>query len=202
MKLKHTKVATLAATLITFGSLAGGANAAISFTSMGNDLVVNITSPISFSVTTALATDTRWGLRLENVFTVAQSTNIVPGSTTSTIDLAGTTSTTTLNQHGVFTFGSTTGQDLFVFWNPPSYTPTINDSISISSGTFTLNGFLDSGISPDTVATSTTASIIQGANGKAIASTSVALLAIPEPSSALLLGLGALSLLARRKRTA
>ncbi|MDB4143269.1 hypothetical protein OAF06_01530 [Akkermansiaceae bacterium] len=32
MKLKQTKVATLAATLITFGSLAGGANAALTIT--------------------------------------------------------------------------------------------------------------------------------------------------------------------------
>lgn len=32
MKPKHTKVATLAVTLITFGSLAGGANAALTIT--------------------------------------------------------------------------------------------------------------------------------------------------------------------------
>ena len=54
MKLKHTKVATLAATLITFGSLAGGANAAVTVTTSGSGSGGDIS--ITFSAVDFLAT--------------------------------------------------------------------------------------------------------------------------------------------------
>lgn len=51
MKLKHTKVATLAATLITFGSLAGGANGAILINDEGGGTYQAVINPITISIT-------------------------------------------------------------------------------------------------------------------------------------------------------
>lgn len=198
MKLKNKKVATLAATLITLGSLAGGANAAITFATVnGDDLEVNIDAPITFNVTTTSSNSGFWGIVLEDVYTSDQTDNSTfTVSATSTISFGATTST------GPILAGVSTGvglpgaRDIMLLWQTPSSAPTAGSTVTVSSGKYTIG---DAGATLPDVTGNINAALISTASFTAQGATTTVSV-VPEPSSALLLGFGALGVLARRRR--
>lgn len=204
MKLKHTKVATLAATLITFGSLAGIANAATitfddAWTSLGQSA-----SPGSFYSSQGVAiSGTFFGL-------VGGVGNGDPGNW----DLEGTVGSAFLGINQ-----GTSGNPTFTFSVPQT------GSIDIGVPRWTSN-FLVSGSLGGSSVFSSSISISDDNNGQGTWSTfsfsdpidtiqvqltsgsaiaygidNVSVTAVPEPSSALLMGLGALGFVAHRRRT-
>jgi hypothetical protein len=201
--MKHTlkSVRSLAATLITFGSLAGGANAALSLV---------FSQDLTTSQTTVTLTATS--------FTVAglatTTTNPIGGSSTFMRPLSGVvafsgptdmsfSAATTLYIIPSYNFG-TGGNDTVASQLSPSnpflfigagaiglFPGHESDDISNFVGTATYSGdFAAKGISP-------TPQTITFSNGQELA---ISFQTVPEPSAAILVGLGALGLLAKRRR--
>lgn len=187
MKLKHTKVATLAATLITFGSLAGGANGAlITFDGVPASTIPAAPyeeSGFTITATTGANAVFNGGVFSSNYFTYQGST---------------TTATIVLSSGGAFNLDSL---DLGLGQN------SVGGSTDI-----TLVGNFFGGGSINTTFNNVTAvqnEVLVGWNNLVSVTISgtddpgidnINASAVPEPSSALLAGLGVLGLLARRKR--
>jgi len=205
MKLNHTKVATLAATLIIFGSLAGGANAAVIFSNPGGTLNVTFTDAVDYTVNSSQTFD-YYHLIIRDVYTSAQPNNWSGGS-----GVAGASSTATLthinsglaNDGSVFdsailNYNVPDSNDLILGFHWSSVLPvTSGDTFTLSAGTYFTN-HLNVAL-PDSNATSFDTLLVNG--GSFNQATSVQTL-IPEPSSALLVGLSALGLaVARRRKT-
>ena len=218
MKLKHTKVATLAATLITFGSLAGGANAALSFTfqEVGDDVV--LTSSGSFDITglpDATASFDSWGWvgiqasgGLGGVIG-AQDGNIHSGfsSTNAAVTWNVGTDTSVIGNwySGGFVNASggsvgSRGFTTYVSWGTLSgFTYNSGDLVGSTwipdlSAAYLNTDLSGLGITPGSY------SVVDSITGESI-TINAANAAIPEPSSVLLLGLGTLGLSVRRRRT-
>ena len=193
------KVATLAATLITFGSLAGGANGAITLniTDNGTDLIM--TASGSFDLTNAPAKASTSGLGANAlVAPPLDAYGWETGAGTSThydVTFSGSLAGTANAFPADFTtvtvpFWVDFDQALLVFQNG-----VVNGSVNESA---TFNGITlsDLGmIGGESVTASWGLASIDEQITINVGS------AIPEPSSALLLGLGALSFAARRRRT-
>jgi len=213
MKLKHKKVATLAATLITLGSLAGGANAAVitytdrsafeaalststllDFEGLAAGLATNLGTSISFGDLTYANSGAVWSTAFHGAPTIQvgdqndQNTviSLTAGYDGLGMDLgllfgAGFISVELRDVTNNLIYSDT----LSVTDNDNLGTPAttffgfINDSGDIGSLTLLSGGF------------PTTDNVIFGSAAT-----------VPEPSSALLLGLGALGFVSRRKRTA
>jgi hypothetical protein len=199
MKLKHNKVATLAATLITFGSLAGGANAAITFS---GDLVAGLTVSVSSSVN--FTVDQNAGglgtiyLGFQDVYTSDQtfdnqSTIVQP----ITLTLNGGTPVSANSFLHSNVLGEVSPRDFYVGFDFSGQSVSVGDTFVLSSGTATSNPNFDI---PDAVGATVELDLFNSNNGNTL--TSGAIVSVPEPSSAILLGLGALGVLVRRKRTA
>lgn len=208
---RNTPAHILLASALMLPMLTSAANAAIVLsvgTDDPNDLVVTITESIVIPVslpsgTTETPTDNRWGIRLENVFTTAQAKFLVLGEATSTMTVpAGVSFNLVPRDSGVYFYGDSTGKDLILSWmflQHSALTP--GQTGTVSTGNYVLKGFLSSGNMPDTGASSVTVSFIESGRGQGYGSTSVAYSSpIPEPSSALVLGLGALAAGLRRRR--
>jgi len=177
MKLKHKKMATLAATLITFGFLSGGANAAIlwqwSFdgeagtfltdgTLVGGSAVAGTYNVTDFSITQTAATIPLGSISGGQWNEGAQS------GTGFAWD--GSTDTEWFRAAGAFTNGA-------------NYFPSVGfERISFFPGDYSVDNLLSS----SNLASSNSLTLVPGA--------------VPEPSSVFLFGLGALALTARRKR--
>ena len=191
----------LAATLITFGSLAGGANAAITFSQEAGTgvLEVHFSQAISFNVTTS-ANFNIYNVVLEDVYSVNQTENwgnlsTTTSTTTLTLNNPGSIQNSTCFDGGILSFGALDLNDLgLIFVFPSSQTVGIGDTFLLSAGTYSFEKPLPL---PDV--TSFSAYVVKGSDISQV-SNSVPVSSIPEPSSALLVGLGALGLVASRRR--
>ena len=212
--MKHTlkSVRTLAATLITFGSLAGGANAAISFivntqtglvtTSGSYTLLDAATSSIGVS---RLLPDSggTWGFFVAG----AASTPLSPGIgfiTTSLNFTSPLTWTITDTSAG----GSLLAEASINSWFFPFSSILNLFDATITSGD--LNANVDAGdlltFSGSTTLIADSLAAVSALSDSSHTSTyngetfTLSFTSVPEPSSAFLLGLGSLGLLARRRR--
>ena len=204
MKLKYTKVATLAATLIIFGSLAGGANAAVIFSNPGGTLNVTFTDAVDYTVNSS-HTHNYYHLVIRDVYTSAQPNNWASifgvGSTVTLTHnnsgLANVNPNDNVVYSGILDFNVPDNNDLILGFRWSSdLTVTSGDTFTLSAGTYSTNRNI---ALPDSNAASFDTLLIEGAQFNQ--ATSVQTL-IPEPSSALLVGLSALGLaVARRRKT-
>ena len=203
MKLKYTKVATLAATLIIFGSLAGGANAAVIFSNPGGKLNVTFTDAVDYTVNSS-HTEDYYHLVIRDVYTSDQPSNFANTIASSTVTLthinsgsANATPNDSAQYSGISGYSVPDNNDLILGfrWNS-DLTVTSGDTFTLSAGTYSTNRNI---ALPDSNAASFDTLLIEGAQFNQ--ATSVQTL-IPEPSSALLVGLSALGLaVARRRKT-
>ncbi|MDB4440282.1 PEP-CTERM sorting domain-containing protein [bacterium] len=195
MKLRHTKMATLAATLITFGSLAGGANGALILLpnnpASGSHTIT--LDPVIF--TTVSAGDVEY-IIFEDFFS---SNNVVSGDSVSStliasIDGGPTIALGTNSSTGIFsgTFGELDPNDLFInldstiiFAVNVGQKVTISGSAVFSSASLAA---LNTGVNHTGVLANTDLVALSNATP------------IPESSSVLLLGAGAISLVFCRRR--
>lgn len=235
MKLKNTKMATLAATLITFGSLAGRADAVVLYTSgtsasIAAAIGVRSSAPSLQTVATtfSLASDSALtGFTAEGIYQGVQGTTIydladdlfqialhsdsgfaVPGS------LLGSTISTSVfsrSDTGVDYLDGTDTYDIF------SFSVEFPASVNLNAGDYWISIINSTPADPDSV-WSWSFSSTGGPSDPRYASNSTDQLsaytfttnrsmvftvegsAIPEPSSALLLGLGVLGFAARARR--
>ncbi|MDB4618199.1 PEP-CTERM sorting domain-containing protein [Akkermansiaceae bacterium] len=219
MKLKHTKVANLAATLIAFGSLAGGANGTIVLTFSAPSSTSTIVTVSGSGSAVLTATSGVWndtsifgGVTFRGITFFNVSGNPLNGNLngdpefatiTSDLQASNGVSSITVDLMQLDDDGSGSGSDELGlrFSSAPSFM--IGETITFSgSATFDVSSagatFADFNIgsySPLTTA--------RWANNFALSDFSNGIVitdAIPEPSSALLLGFGALGLAARRYR--
>jgi hypothetical protein len=201
-KMKHTlkSVRTLAATLITFGSLAGGANAAV----------------VSFNVSQTFTQGTGQSDLAATTVSIGSAGSFVvdPGSSGEYLDfdftVGGAFASTGISPAGYpwmrsFDAGETITVSLD--FNTSNWTTILDGGVTTSPWDSSHNGFIgfraNGGelgyISYDFSRSSglSTITLNEGAF-ESIAGQSISI--IPEPSSAFLLGLGALAVLVRRRR--
>jgi len=183
MKKQRTKVATLAATLITIGSLAGGANAAIlwqwSFlgeagtlltdgTLVGSSAEAGTYNVIDFSITQTATT-----IPLGSISGGQWNEGSQPGTG---FVWDGSIDTEWFRDGGNFTNGAGYFPETVIF-------PTVGfERIAFSPGNYTIDNLFTN----TNLASSNTLTLVP--------------VTVPEPSSALLLGLGALGVISRRRR--
>lgn len=197
--MKNTvKPVAIAASLITLGSLSGTANAAI--TVVGNPAVsatVQVTSPITWTITSSGQVAV---LCLDEAMSSpdgGQSEPTMVGGTFLLTNLStGQSVTLTDFGDGNLTYGDMTPGDSY-FWvgsGNPTLPVTAGDTVQLSSSSPI--SFSDPGFDPDWSGFSFVGHTYLVDNS----GLSKTALAIPEPSSALLLGGGMLGLMIRRKR--
>jgi hypothetical protein len=187
------------AILLTF-LLNGRVGAAIVFKAVGNDLDVTFTSPVSFAVIKT-ATWPEYGIEIEDAFRVKQSVNYANHLGDAAMALSASTISVLGNNGG--TINSTVGEvdptDLFLFWDfGQAKSLTIGNIVVVGPGTRTIPGFiLKGGPLPDTGASALQITLV-GSAGEAL-SVPLSVSVVPEPSTLLLLGIGAISLHRHRK---
>lgn len=201
--MKHTlkSVRALAATLIAFGSFAGEANGALllTFEQTGADVAVTGSGSLDLSGLTLSSSNEGYGF--EDLYVQGSSGWLwLSGSTTATYDVYSGAGT--LNVSGGFT-------------NPGFFNIDFSDDIGIwgtlntATDVYVSNGYTStSAIDFSTIISDTTLSEIgmnvgdsQTVSWTDGAADSITFTAIPEPSSALLIGLAALGVAFRRWRT-
>lgn len=192
------KLTSLATILITFASLAGGANAAITVTNISGDDYLADIGTLNFTVTTAgvfrvlTVEDYYVGPNTDRISTPLMSniTYSLNGSAPVSIDLIANSGS----------YGSTIGvwdPNDFLFATASGISVSMGDQISLS-GTFTFNasGLTSPVANPgDLVSTLAEVDLTTVLSNGTVSS-------VPEASSALLLGIGALGIISRRKRIA
>ena len=198
--MKHTlkTVRALAGTLITFGSLAGGANAAITFSGdLVAGLTVSVSSPVIFTVDqNAGGLDTIF-LGFQDVYSSDQPfDNQVIISQPITLTLNGGTPVSATSFLHSNIVGEVSPRDFFVGFNFSGQSVSVGDVFVLSSGSATSNPNFDI---PDAVGATVELDLFDGNNGNTL--TSGATVSVPEPSSAVLFGLGTLGIVALRRRT-
>ncbi|MGJ8658048.1 MAG: PEP-CTERM sorting domain-containing protein [Akkermansiaceae bacterium] len=205
MKLKYTKMSIFAATLITFRSLAGGANAAILITvqEVGSDVVVSYSGSLDLS-STLVKDDDRSGsasaLWSDGSGGYLHSYNRAENTDDYNLNSVSYTAPTAAPQifgGGIYggvvagdslqiDFSPTSGQ----IWVPDGY---ISNTQLSGSNTFQDTSFAD--LSP--VLGTYEWSWSNGGNSDGL---TLIVGSVPEPSSVFLLGIGVLGVASRRKR--
>jgi hypothetical protein len=194
MKTKYNKVATLAATLITFGSLAGGANGALIITDNGSTITLDWNETL---VTTSVVSGgALHNLIYENMFSAAPAhsrSNPIISSFSSSITVNGIEASPTIWTGWNYRPGEADlldTQQIAIIWNP-TISAGVGDTL-VFTGSMTLNS--DSFY---TVPDQAPSIVWFGSQGvKFTADTAV----VPEPSSTFLIGLGVLGFASRRRR--
>ncbi len=195
MKHKLKSVSTLAATLITFGSLVGGADAAITITITddGTNLTMSATGTYDFSAAPILATDSDT-LGFDSAFA---PTFLVYGW-----DAGSQSNTFAISHSGSLTAtGDKFPADSMTTTNP-FFIDLNNGIIVVSRSSAPLIG----SVNETATFLNTTLASMGMVSGESLTvtwngdSATIQTSAIPEPSSALLLGLGALGLAGLRSR--
>jgi hypothetical protein len=203
MKLKHTKVATLTATLITLGSLAGGASGAtlITFEETGGSVTATVSgtanlTDLSIQASRIPVSSAGGSSVYANpaFLGIGGSSNFDAYATiTGSISIGlGTTQFTATSSIGDFVGignGTGTGTNPVDLWLPSGYVS--GDSLSgISS--WSGESFASIGLSTGTYVWNW---------GAGASADTLTINVIPEPTSSMFLGLGALGFVARRRRT-
>ena len=226
MKIRQKKVASLAATLITFGSLAGGANGAVltfDIDGLTDSLGVDqsygdrITTTTSGSFTYGSAEGftpnvevsygdndpSFWTAGYGNLTNVLYDETDVTGFITISF-VADPGFEVVLHGFDLATFsGSDDTIDLVGVGVAPLSSSLFEDTNAvISATTSTVYNFLTPLQDSELVITIDARNIGGLSDNIGIDNITFSQVAIPEPSSALLLGLGALGIVARRRRTA
>lgn len=194
MKIQTRVNATLAATLITFGALVGGANAAIvmTITDDGTDLTMTATGSYDFSAVGDNGTDKVFGVNAgvtptlggygwETTANTLSLTVSYSGSLTGSSNAFPATSVTTTNP-----FYFDTGGSVIRFAAGAPLTGTVNETAIFAGVTLASLGM----VAGESV------SVTWTGDSATIQTTTP----VPEPSSSLLFGLGALGLVVRRRR--
>lgn len=202
MKLKHTKMASLIATLITFGSLAGAANGALVFT------VVNFTED-NLTITMPVGSDTLFGAGASrDLFLIAT----VPAQASSWVV------NTSFNASGSGSIGMRNlDLEAFIIYNNLnaggvpidivrlSVSDVLNPGDTVTSAV-TASWSGDNIFNPSAVDSFTlvwdTSNFGSSYPFGFVQSSAPSAPSVPEPSLTILSGLGALGLAARRKRNA
>mgnify|MGYP000014664951 CR=1 FL=1 len=204
MKATNT-MATLTATLITFGSLVGGANAAITVSGLFSDgsADISITQDITYTVTVG---GVFTGLVLDEWLTYdgsQQTSGLVDSNRNSysvEISINGMINQLVngwsfVENHGLAAFNDLTINDGYFAASTMRPTLMVGDTITIRASTWDVDSI--SGFNQASVGTFSGDTFLISSNGTRLTN----IVAVPEPSASLLLGLGALGLVARRKRT-
>jgi hypothetical protein len=192
-----TKVSTLAATIITIGSLAGGANAALTGTTVvmeytGNAGYANVVSTTDVAtVGSGVEFMSQRPGGTSDLFQIDLTNNLLTITA-----LEGFTDSSFLSfnweftiQDPLMTFDDASLVSNTLFSNPP-FTNPVHPTVGFDTlnRTLTVSRFIAAGIG--------TATITNGGIVEVSLSTST----VPEPSSTALLGLGGLALMFRRRR--
>ena len=192
------KVRSLTAAMLTFGSLVGGANGAIVLSDAGGFAQVTFTAPITFEATGSVTGGTFdprfFGLIAEDYFTSdtaaftgnPTSGGITTSNSASTIAPVISTNAPTLNLYD--------RNDLIISFDVFSDI-NVGDFITFEASSFVSNISFSS--LPGTTNSPVSLTMVNNFNQAISASQTVA---IPEPSSTILVGIGAVALAGLRRR--
>ncbi|MDB4618197.1 PEP-CTERM sorting domain-containing protein [Akkermansiaceae bacterium] len=205
MKTTHKAVAPLAATFITFGSLVGGANAAVTFSQSGDEITMSVTDQSYMVVRTQLTTTVF--VTFANVFPTGESgvsdTARVGGSLSYSINGGPSTIAPWLNGGWQYRAEPRSGwstKDAFFAMEVAIGTFTDGDTVTFN-GYLTVDTTLDpNAIMPSDLTPRLVLTTFWDRLGFMSELTSTPFNVAPEPSSALLLGLGGFGFAVRRRR--
>lgn len=189
MRYTPKSVRTLSATLFTIGSLAAGANAAVTITISedGSDVRVQATGTLNITGTSFLTN-------------IGYSPNLAVNPSSGTLLFAGSHSVYT-NNNTTPSFGAGAGLNTLTVTGDRFGFEALSPTESLL---FVPSGFVSgSSISSEGVfagSTLTSLGVLPGTYVYTLPNDSINITVIPETTSAILLGLGSMSLLARRRR--
>jgi hypothetical protein len=205
MKLKNTKVTALAATLITFGSLAGGANAAtlFSFTPPASAINANvgvdgfIFTPTVDILVTSLGYYDQDGDGLPGTFEVGVYDVLSQSLVAPTVSISSSSSLGADNfrYEAIPALSLNAGQEYLLAGFAPvdaAYAASLNSGLTVDTDVTYGGYFYDFGGTSLFFPTSSDPTLYFGGPNLQFSP-------VPEPASALLLGLGGLGFLIRRR---
>lgn len=205
MKTTRKAVAPLAATFITFGSLVGGANAAVTFSQSGDEITMSVTDQSYIVIRTQQTTVV--SVTFANVFPTGGSavsdTARVGGSLSYSINGGPSTIAPWLNGKSQYRAGLETGwstKDAFFAMEVAIGTFTDGDTVTFN-GYLTIDTTLDpNAIMPADLTPRLVRTTFWDRDGFMSEVQDTPFNVAPEPSSALLLGLGGFGFAVRRRR--